>query len=300
MLFSIVIPTRHRNDLLALCLERLVAGAQTFPATDYEVIVTDDGSEQTAEALLRDRFPFARWVAGPRRGPAANRNNGAAAAAGSWIVFIDDDCIPEPGWLAGLAAAIEADPGLDVLEGKTLTPDKSDNPFREGIENTEGGVYWSCNLAVRADRFRAWGGFDADFLEAGGEDMEFAHRFKRLGGKAAFVRPAVVLHPTRPVPFKRMVWRFRLGRWTRLYDLKVGATSPRERRWRRIAWPLLRNLTLNQLRFTWWFVRDPLPQWRTRLFHLVLGWLLLPVNIPYQIVWDRRFRAQLAARADKR
>jgi GT2 family glycosyltransferase len=193
---------------------------------------------------------------------------------------------------------VQAHPSAAVLEGCTITPDKSDNPFREGIENTEGGVYWSCNLGARREDFWAMGGFDEDFEEAGGEDMEFAFRFKRLGRIGVFVPRAVVLHPTRPVPLRRMIWRFRLGRWTRLYELKTGAMDPRAKGWRSTAWPILRNMTINQVRFTWWFVRNPIPEWRTRLFHLCLGWMLLPVNLIYQVYWDHRFRVMLAERAD--
>jgi glycosyltransferase involved in cell wall biosynthesis len=106
MLISVVIPTRHRNKALAECLQRLAPGVQTLPADGYEVIVTDDGSVTTAEVLVRERFPWARWTAGPRRGPAANRNHGASVARGDCLAFTDDDCLPSPGWLAAFAAAM--------------------------------------------------------------------------------------------------------------------------------------------------------------------------------------------------
>ena len=82
-MISVVIPTRHRNDPLAECLARLAPGVQTLAADRYEVIVTDDGSAETSADVVRQRFPWARWAAGPRRGPAANRNNGARQARGS-------------------------------------------------------------------------------------------------------------------------------------------------------------------------------------------------------------------------
>src|SRR5688500_16589114 len=95
--FSVVIPTYHRNDLLARCLRQLVPGRQTLDASRYEVIVTDDGRDTTAEAMIRDQFSFVRWVRGPQRGPAANRNNGVKHARGEWVVFTDDDCVPTEG-----------------------------------------------------------------------------------------------------------------------------------------------------------------------------------------------------------
>src|SRR5258708_21085247 len=44
--YSVVVPTRDRNDLLALCLGRLAPDAQTTPAEQYEVIVTDDSATE--------------------------------------------------------------------------------------------------------------------------------------------------------------------------------------------------------------------------------------------------------------
>ena len=201
MRFSVVIPTRHRNDLLAKCLDSLSPGKQAGatmaePDPEYEVIVSDDGGGENAEAMLRDRYPWARWTAGPRRGPAANRNHGARQARGEWLAFIDDDCVADHGWLEALvreAAAGER----DVIEGRTMVPNKRDSPFLHAVENSTGGCYWSCNLAVRREEFWRIGGFDERFLAAGGEDMEFAWRMRREGLRPCFNPDAVVLHPQR-------------------------------------------------------------------------------------------------------
>ena len=64
-----VIPTCRRNDALARCLDQLKDGAQTLPASAYEVIVTDDGPEgANARGLVEKEYAWVRWVAGPRRG----------------------------------------------------------------------------------------------------------------------------------------------------------------------------------------------------------------------------------------
>ncbi|MFM6077529.1 MAG: glycosyltransferase, partial [Dolichospermum sp.] len=51
MLFSVIIPTYHRNDLLVKCLNCLTPGVQTLPADQYEVIVSDDGYQSTAQEM---------------------------------------------------------------------------------------------------------------------------------------------------------------------------------------------------------------------------------------------------------
>ena len=112
---SVIIPTCRRNQDLSLCLGALRPDHQKSAFT-YEVIVTDDGSKSTAEELIRVKYAWARWVAGPRRGPAANRNAGARNARGAWVLFLDDDCIPVPGWVDAYATAIHNFPENRVFE----------------------------------------------------------------------------------------------------------------------------------------------------------------------------------------
>ena len=104
-IISVIIPTYHRNELLRKCLDCLKPGAQTLPAEQYEVIVTDDGSKTTAEEMIRDDYPWIKWVAAPRQGPAANRNNGAKYAQSEWFAFTDDVGLPESDWLSAFGAS---------------------------------------------------------------------------------------------------------------------------------------------------------------------------------------------------
>ena len=195
-LISIIIPTHHRIEALAECLTRLAPNVQTWPATQYEVIVTDDGSTITAEAMIRERFPWARWTAGPRRGPAANRNHGALLGAGDWLAFVDDDCQPSAGWLSALAA-VAGEHHCFVLEGRT-TCDAGIRPLvEEAPINLNGGNLWSCNMAVQRATFEQVGMFDERFMFSA-EDVEFHDRVRRAGITACFVPNAVVDHPPRP------------------------------------------------------------------------------------------------------
>ncbi len=203
-LFTVVIPTFHRNDLLARCLERLAPGVQQMK--DYEVIVTDDGRETTAREMLADRFPWAVWTAAPGRGPAANRNNGAKLARGEWLVFTDDDCIPDAGWLTGFQAAEAENPGCRVFEGQIY----ADRPKRSLDEiapvNDTGGYLWSCNFAIARNLFEEMGGFDERFQTAM-EDVDLNHRLKKAGHRALFVPSAKVCHPWRARGRGRDGWK---------------------------------------------------------------------------------------------
>ncbi len=199
MLISVVIPTRHRNDLLARCLRRLAPGEQSLTSDKYEVVVTDDGRASTAEAMVRAEFPWARWTAGPGRGPAANRNHGVRLARGGWVAFTDDDCVPGPGWLAAYAAA--AGGGADVLEGRTTCEAGIRDCRHEAPINLTGGNLWSCNMMIRRDVFEAVGGFDERFPMPAAEDIDLHVRLVEAGHPPRFVAGAAVDHPPRPKKF---------------------------------------------------------------------------------------------------
>jgi len=105
---SIVIPTCNRPELLRLCLDSLLPQVQQS-GNAVEVIVTDDSREGETLEMLEAEFAgtSVRRVLGPRRGPAANRNHGAAEATGEWVLFLDDDCIPSDGFLRAYLRDIE-------------------------------------------------------------------------------------------------------------------------------------------------------------------------------------------------
>jgi GT2 family glycosyltransferase len=207
-LFSVVIPTRDRNETLALCLDRLAPGAQTLPHDQYEVIVTDDSTRTAARDLVTERFPWARWIAGPRRGPAANRNTGAGIARGEWLAFTDDDCLPEPQWLEAFSLARGEKPeALEALEGRTTCRAGLDSPRQTAPVNLEGGVLWSCNFAIRRAGFEKVGGFDERYPFAHMEDADLRIRLLKSGYMIRFVPAAEIDHPPRS-----MAWGAQLAR----------------------------------------------------------------------------------------
>ena len=203
-LFSVIVPTYHRNDLLAKCLDCLAPGVQTLPTDQYEVIVTDDGSKTTAEEMIRDRYSWIKWVAGPRKGPAANRNNGAKYAQGEWLAFTDDDCLPEPNWLSAYAEATSG--SALALEGAIHPLGNPNQDLAECPANLTGGYFWSANIAVQRSLFKKVGGFDPNYPVAAHEDQDLKLRLQPFSS-ILFVPDACVLHPVRLIPLKKAISR---------------------------------------------------------------------------------------------
>lgn len=201
--FSIIIPTYSRHKELCQCLNGLAAyfdpaGTLTH-GISLEVIVSDDAHDPQLSALLQQHYPWCRYTAGPACGPAANRNHGAYQASGGWLVFTDDDCLPQPGWIEAFAQHTDH---CDVMEGKTSPADRRTRLDQECPINETGGYLWSCNFAIRRGLFLQLGGFNEHFPAAAMEDVELNRRINKAGLRRRFLPMAQVKHP----------WRSRKGR----------------------------------------------------------------------------------------
>src|SRR3954452_12468363 len=100
---SVVVATRNRADRLPRLVRALEAQEGAPP---FELVVIDDASTDATSTVLAQlaasssmRIVAHRLV--DQRGPAAARNAGWRSARGELVAFTDDDCEPQPGWLAG-------------------------------------------------------------------------------------------------------------------------------------------------------------------------------------------------------
>jgi GT2 family glycosyltransferase len=293
---SVVVATCNRPEVLAQTLDALESARQDVAADSYEVIVADDSRSDATRLMVEERFPRVCYVQGPRRGPAANRNRGAASASGEWLAFIDDDCRPVDGWVRALCdqAALNA---VEVVEGRIVVPDKQDSPFRRYVENLSGGNFWSGNLALRRDLFVRLGGFDEDFLEAGGEDMEFGERIRRSHVATVFCVAATVIHPSHVVSWRYLFWRTFLIKWHLLFLLKTGQSAPADASAAaavaRVLWSRTVALVRTTARALTSLRADTI---RTTLFDVAWQWMMFPLVLPYLAYWELQFRRRIGVR----
>lgn len=216
---SIVIPTRNRAADLRRCLDALAA--QSYPLTEVEILICDDGStESLAETIAAgERHGLRlRHLRQEGRGPAAARNLGIRAARGAIIAMTDSDTRPDREWLARLVGALQRHPEACGVEGQVYADNEGEfDPLGEGPHNREGGVFLTCNCAYRRDALIAAGGFDETFPFPAYEDTELAARIGELG-PIIWEPAAIVVHPQRPLTIRAVLRK--LHHWD--YILVMG------------------------------------------------------------------------------
>ena len=194
---SVVIATHNRARLLAETLDALAGQTRR----DIEVVVVDDDSDDGTAELLRERGIRSLRVA--RGGPGRARQAGWHAATAPIVAFTDDDCVPTPGWLAALAAPIEAG-DADVVQGRTRPrPDQQHlhGPWSRTQHVEEANRFFqTCNIAYRREVLERLEGFDPAFTgpRTAGEDTDLGWRALERGYRVEFAPAALVHHAVWP------------------------------------------------------------------------------------------------------
>jgi GT2 family glycosyltransferase len=216
MLASVIVCTHNRGSLLAEGVPQLLA--QQLPGGPYEVLVVDNASsDDTPERVgdLIERFPGRlRYVREDRLGLSSARNAGIRHANGSIIAFIDDDAVPDHGWLASLVSAFDSSmvactggPVIPVLEDalppwfstKLQTYISIFDKGSESIPLTYNEYPFGANIAFRKTVFQTVGLFSVSFGRKGRslmsyEETELCYRIERAGWTILYVPGASVHH----------------------------------------------------------------------------------------------------------
>ncbi|GAA4784571.1 glycosyltransferase [Lysobacter hankyongensis] len=209
---SLVIPVYDQFAHTLACLRALAAHP---PSTPFEVIVVDDGCrDETVEAL-----PQVAGVRYHRRaqngGFIAACNDGASLARGEYLIFLNNDTIPQPGWLEALLDTFAAEPGAGLVGAQLLYPD---GRLQEGggVVFADGGGWnygkfespedprfaylrdcdYASGAAIAIPRalFATLGGFDARYAPAYYEDTDLAFAVRAAGRRVLYQPASKVVH----------------------------------------------------------------------------------------------------------
>lgn len=144
MKLSIIIPYYNGEQWVGKCLDSLLK--QDLRADEYEIIVVDDGSTHSIEALMKyvNEYPHIHYLHQKNQKHAAARNYGLTIAQGDYVFFCDcDDFVAENvlGRLCDLAAGEAA----DILLFNHRRLEENENPPRpkrnfDNVKSFESGL----------------------------------------------------------------------------------------------------------------------------------------------------------------
>lgn len=210
----ILICTFNRPRYLDELLTALTHEVSSAPCKTLSIVVVDNGTQDVsnlAEAF-RSVLPM-EYVRLPQSGLVGARNCSLRRGLRhnpDFLVFIDDDEVPESGWLRELLSTLTTS-GADFAVGP-VNPKFSQVPPTWAIKffTKTGESFCTSNLIIRASvvpRDEAeW--FQTRFSLTGGEDGDFLRRLAASGARYAVAHSALVLEniPADRVT-ARYVWR---------------------------------------------------------------------------------------------
>lgn len=211
-LASVIIPIYGKLPYTAACL-RALAADRDAPA--FETIVVDDASPDDSAKQLKGVEGLRLLPQPENRGFIAACNAGAAAARGEFLVFLNNDTEPRPGWIQALLSTFAERSDCGLAGAKLIYPD--------GRLQEAGGIVFSdgsgwnygrfgdpadprynflreadyCSgaaIAIRRSLFERLGGFDPRYAPAYYEDTDLAFRVREAGLKVYYQPRAEVVH----------------------------------------------------------------------------------------------------------
>ena len=210
---SIIIPVWNRLELTRDCLTAL---SQIKDQPEYEVIIVDNSSTDGTKEFLAELKGDVQIIRNEKNeGFAKACNQGARAARGQYLVFLNNDTIPQSGWLSSLVSEVDAQPEVGVVGSKLLYPDGTvqhagvvrdlehrlpyhiyksfagDHPAVN--QRREFQIVTAACLLIRRSLFEEVGGFDEGYVN-GFEDADLCLKVRERGYAVVYQPRSVVLH----------------------------------------------------------------------------------------------------------
>ena len=210
---AIAIPSLHRPDLTARCIESIQR--QTLPAEQWKIVVIEN--EAQPGSILPDPLPrnTMRIELPTNEGTTNSINRGMAAVPSPYVLLLNNDVELAPDYLEKLVKTLDADETLGFATGKLLRASEptlldgagdamllAGASYRLGHLDPDQGQFdermpllSACGAAVlyRSKAFLLCGALDADFF-AYLDDLDLALRTHLIGYRGVYVPDAVAYH----------------------------------------------------------------------------------------------------------
>ncbi len=201
---TVIVATHNRPD----SMRRLIASLAPELATgSREIIVAENGTPAPMELGL-EGAPL-KHLHEPRAGKCRIQNRAIAEATGELAVFLDDDLVVVPGYLAAVEEFFDTHREFAAMKGRILAaedPEKKVGPMAvyldlpiadHGDEVIEVRGVLGANMAFRSDALKQVGSFDERLGPGAGgheEETEMSQRLRRAGFRIGYAPKALVYH----------------------------------------------------------------------------------------------------------
>ena len=213
---SIILPVFNQWEYTRNCIEAL------YHVTDkncgFEVIVVDNASTDNTKLFLneaKEKYPGLSFIRNQcNLGFAKACNKGARHSRGYYLVVLNNDTLPQPGWLDEMIKTAEKDPLVGLVGSRLLYPDgtiqhagvyfnenaipyhafrsaASDHPAVLVTRETP-AVTGACMLMPK-QLFKQIGGFNEDY-HMYVEDVDLCLRTWDAGFKVVYCAESIVTH----------------------------------------------------------------------------------------------------------
>jgi GT2 family glycosyltransferase len=216
-IFVLILTYKQRQKTLD-CLFALFAGEEI----PFKVLVWDNGSQDDTVAAINKSYPEVVTCYNQENLGVAGGRNGAAKMAieehgATHLLFLDNDILVEPDFVAALYRPFEKDPRLGQVQAKLrfmhdrrlindgggarisfvfwrVRPVGFGEPDRGQYDTPRPCISCGGAMMVRADVFQQLDGFDPIFGPFGPEDLDFSLRLQKAGYRAMYIPEAVGYH----------------------------------------------------------------------------------------------------------
>ena len=288
--YAVIVPVYNRPREVEDLLESL--SKQTF--TDFEVIIVEDGSDDTCKSVC-DKYSDIldlHYYFKENEGQGFARNFAFEKANAPYFVQLDSDALLPPHYFEAANIGIE-EGKLDAFGG----PDEAHDSFTpiqkavnyamtsvfttggiRGKKNNMGGQYTprSFNFGLSKEVWQTVGGYKITHL---GEDIEFSHRIIMAGFKVALIPEAFIYHKRRTSyrQFYKQLHFFGRAR------INISRFFPEQLKIVH-AFPMAFTLLIFSLLFTFVFIK-PLFSLSLIILALYFGILFIDATLKCKSVW---------------
>ena len=191
---SVVVLAWNQLELTSRCVDSIRAGTRG----DYELIIVDNGSTDGTAEYATEAADKA-VINAENLGFAAGNNSGLAAAAGTYVAFINNDTVLPAGWDELLTQILEAEEGVGMVLPAVTAAGNPVTVRTEPGETVEillpfGEFPSGVVVVVRRAQLEALGGWNEGFERASGEDLDLAFTFWAHGLEIAVDTRVLVEH----------------------------------------------------------------------------------------------------------